>query len=307
MARNDSAELGVLSTVGMMALGSVGNGHIVVGADRVITVPTATRKIAVQYDHNIETVTFDCPRYWDDIDMSEMKIYVNYRRADGMLGSCLTHNTQIDEDDDTIMHFDWTIKRDVTLIKGQLSILVCIRQIDANGYEENHWNSELCNDLYISEGLECQESVIEQYPDVFQQIVNRMGEIEDDAALIEQYNEMILGANTNAEDALSKAEEALGQTTLYADRIDSANASALNAATKADDAKFISDEAKAIAQAANDTVVLCRDDMYWLNPEVGRLNDNMTNVLNEPDIYSGTTFVAPANWKAGDIFIVHEE
>ena len=33
--------------------------HIVVGADRFITVPDSLKRIAVQFDHNIETVTFD--------------------------------------------------------------------------------------------------------------------------------------------------------------------------------------------------------------------------------------------------------
>ena len=37
--------------------------HIVIGEDRFITVPSELKRIAVQYDHNIETVTFDCPRY----------------------------------------------------------------------------------------------------------------------------------------------------------------------------------------------------------------------------------------------------
>ena len=37
--------------------------HIVVGSDRFITVPNSLKRIGVQYDHNIETVTFDCPRY----------------------------------------------------------------------------------------------------------------------------------------------------------------------------------------------------------------------------------------------------
>ena len=43
--------------------------HIVIGNDRFITVPESLKRIAVQYDHNVETVTFDCPRYWDDLDM----------------------------------------------------------------------------------------------------------------------------------------------------------------------------------------------------------------------------------------------
>ena len=60
--------------------------HIVVGDDRVITVPDSLKRIAVQYDHNVETVTFDCPRYWDGLDMSQMAIYINYHLPNKELG-----------------------------------------------------------------------------------------------------------------------------------------------------------------------------------------------------------------------------
>ena len=37
--------------------------HIVIDDDRYIAVPKKLRRLAVQHDHNVETVTFDCPRY----------------------------------------------------------------------------------------------------------------------------------------------------------------------------------------------------------------------------------------------------
>lgn len=43
----------------------VDEAHIVINSDRSVSVPDELKNIAVQYDHNIETVTFDCPRYWD--------------------------------------------------------------------------------------------------------------------------------------------------------------------------------------------------------------------------------------------------
>ena len=52
--------------------------HIVIGSDRSITVPESLKRIAVQFDNDVETVTFDCPRYWDNLDLSTMKIYINY-------------------------------------------------------------------------------------------------------------------------------------------------------------------------------------------------------------------------------------
>lgn len=152
--------------------------HIVISNDRYITVPEQLKRIAVQYDHDIETVIFDCPRYWDGLDMSKMKIYINYMRQDKVRGSKLAENITIDEIDNSIMHFEWTVSNNVTLVAGKLSFLICIKKTDSSGQEINHWNSELCRDVFISEGLECGEPIISQYPDIITDLLTRMDYVE---------------------------------------------------------------------------------------------------------------------------------
>ena len=225
--------------------------HIVIDSNRNIYVPEALRRIAVQYDHNIETVTFDCPRYWDGIDMSGMKAYINYRRSDGELGQyhaeitndeqwymcqqvsgteyepssspidfsgyepytfteidgCLTTDgrpvykltTNIgtpmsfeftvcnNQGDPGIMHFDWTISRNVTEVKGPLSFLVCINTTDDEGNEVHHWNSELNQQMTISEGLEVDNYIVDEYSDVITQLLIRMDTVETDNAATRDY------------------------------------------------------------------------------------------------------------------------
>ena len=154
-------------------------GHIVIGNDRFITVPEELKRIGVQYDHNIETVTFDCPRYWDGLDMSQMVVYINYMLPDRTKSCYIADNVTADDTDDTIMHFDWTISRNVTQVKGTIFFLVCIKKTDENGDEVNHWNSELCKDIYISEGLECSEPIAEDYPDIITSLLERMSAVEN--------------------------------------------------------------------------------------------------------------------------------
>lgn len=149
--------------------------HIVVDSERYVTVPSELRRIAVQFDHDIETVTFDCPRYWDDHDMSTMQVYINYLLPDGSDGCYIAKNVAADGE---LMHFEWTISRDVTLHKGNISFLVCVKKTDANGNEERHWNSELCRDLYVSEGLECDETVLSEHPDIITDLLTRMDTVE---------------------------------------------------------------------------------------------------------------------------------
>ena len=146
--------------------------HIIVDENRIITVPSELKKIAVQYDHNIETVTFDCIRYWDGHDMSTMKVYINYTRSDKYTGCYLADNVRVDEADGSIMHFDWTISRNVTESVGPLTILVCIKMVDADGNEVNHWNSERNTDMTISQGMECGDIIANKYPDVITYLLN---------------------------------------------------------------------------------------------------------------------------------------
>lgn len=143
--------------------------HITIGPDRVINVPDVLKRLAVQFDHNIETVTFDCPRYWDDADMSEMSVYINYKRNDKYIGSFMAENVVVDEIDQSMMHFDWRISKNVTMVSGPLQFLVCIKKI-AEEEEEIHWNSEIYDDCYISEGMEYGEVLQDTYPDVLAQL-----------------------------------------------------------------------------------------------------------------------------------------
>ena len=153
--------------------------HIVVGDDRFISVPKELQRIAVQYDHDVETVTFDCPRYWDDLDMSDLSIYINYMRKDRVVGIYKATDISVDTTNERIMHFNWKISRNVTEVVGQIKFLVCIKKGDANGNEVNHWNSELNTEMYISEGLEAGEGYFDSYPDVILQWEDEVQKVKD--------------------------------------------------------------------------------------------------------------------------------
>lgn len=169
----------LLNAVAESTAGSATEGHLVIGRDRYITVPDDLKRVAVQFDNNIETVTFDCPRYWDGKDMSEMMVYVNYMRSDNAMGSFVCENIRVDETDPELMHFDWIITGNVTAVAGPISFLVCIKDTDVEGNEANHWNTELNTDLYVSPGMNCStESALRKYPDIITQLLLRMDRVE---------------------------------------------------------------------------------------------------------------------------------
>lgn len=154
--------------------------HIIINSDRTITVPPELKEIAVQFDHDIETVTFDCPRYWDGWDMFNMNIHINYMTPDGKVHYYIAKDKILDKDDDSIIHFTWTISRNVTENKGNIKFLVCIKNVNESGEEINHWNSKINTDLHIAEGMESDNAeVIDKYPDIIEGLLMRMNELEN--------------------------------------------------------------------------------------------------------------------------------
>lgn len=149
--------------------------HIVIGKDRRIIIPDSLKRIAVQYDHDIETLVFDCPRFWDEHDMSQMAVYINYMRSDKYSDCYPVNDITVDGD---IMHFSWTISRNVTEVAGAVSFLVCVKNVDKDGMETNHWNSEISQGAYVSEGMETEEQYVEQNLDLVTELLLRMSNIE---------------------------------------------------------------------------------------------------------------------------------
>lgn len=152
--------------------------HIVVGNDRFVYVPDDLKKIGVAGDKDINTVTFDCPRYWDGVDISEFTMYINYMRPNNS-ASKYHATVTIDEEDENILHFDWTFSDHALEYKGTLTFLLCAKEIDENGIETRHWNSERNSDLVISEGMEVDEAIVSQHPDVITQILKDIAYLKE--------------------------------------------------------------------------------------------------------------------------------
>ena len=137
--------------------------HIVINNDRSITVPDVLKNVAVQYDHDIETVTFDCPRYWDGNDLSGMKIMINFIKPLGDQGTYVCKPATIDQSNDKIIHFDWTISSEVTAQPGDIKFIVCMQKDATDKTTSLIWHSQICSLMTVLPGIECDSSVISDY------------------------------------------------------------------------------------------------------------------------------------------------
>lgn len=131
--------------------------HIVINESRQAIVPNELKTIAVTGDKDIETVTFDCVRYWDGNDLSTFAIYLNYVLPD------LTTGTYIPEkitttDGDEFYHFDWQIKNNITAKSGKISFAVTAISTKpnwaGNPIVDKQWSSLPNSDCSIALGID---------------------------------------------------------------------------------------------------------------------------------------------------------
>lgn len=154
--------------------------HIVINADKTVAIPEALQRILVQHDHNIETVTFDCPRYWDDHDLSQMGLRIVFQRSDGHKEPHPVENLRVDESDDRMIHFDWTISGNTTFTSGNVKITVCAKLTNAEGVSEREWHTIPNQDLFVNEGMDCSgEEIIERNPDILEGILVQLDELKN--------------------------------------------------------------------------------------------------------------------------------
>lgn len=131
--------------------------HITVGQDRVIRVPQELKTIAVTGDKDIESVTFDCARYWDGNDLSTFAIYLNYVLPDMRTGTYIPEKI-ITSDDDAFYHFDWKIKNNITQKNGKISFAITAIKTreEQNGatFVDKQWSSLPNTECRIASGLD---------------------------------------------------------------------------------------------------------------------------------------------------------
>lgn len=131
--------------------------HIVVSESRDIIVPNSLKVIAVTGDKDVETVTFDCVRYWDGNDLSTFAIYLNYILPDGTTGTYIPESIRT-SDGESIYHFDWLIQNNITKKSGKILFGVTAIKTKQNDSGEpiieKQWSSFVNGDCSIAVGVD---------------------------------------------------------------------------------------------------------------------------------------------------------
>lgn len=141
---------------------------------RKINIPAAIKNLGVESDDDVLTLAFRMPRYYGAVDLSEFEIRVNYMNAAGV-GDVYVVTDKYAETD--AVTFSWLVGRTATANRGTVKFIVCLK-LFADGIVVKEYNTTVAA-LPVLEGLETADAVVQQYPDVLEQILRRLDEIEE--------------------------------------------------------------------------------------------------------------------------------
>lgn len=154
-------------------------------SDELLIIDPETRQIAVpenfllgvESDQNVERVCFQCPKVvGDNIDLSKLHIYVNYRNANQEVSSYWCQDVEVEGDNIT---FSWLVSRAATMYQGETIFIVCAKAVDDEGNLTNEWNTTIPErGGIVLEGLEPDPRLEQQYPDVIEQILTELDTIK---------------------------------------------------------------------------------------------------------------------------------
>jgi len=141
---------------------------------RTITIPPGVKNLGVESDDDVLRLHFRMPSMYGNIDLSTFKIGINYMNAQG------TGDVYHVEDAaaaDGFITFSWLVGRTAAAYKGAVRFIVCLKNMDLSSVITEEFNTTVAT-LPVLEGLETTEQVVQENPDVLENILARLDKLE---------------------------------------------------------------------------------------------------------------------------------
>ena len=142
---------------------------------RTITVPSSIQTVGVESDEDVRRLYFQMPKQYHEVDLSEFDIRINFMNANNQGDVYAVTDKQVTGDNIT---FSWLVGRNALAYRGNIRFVVCLKKVDAEGAVQQEFNTTVAQ-LTVLEGLETTEAVVAENPDVIEQILARLDELEE--------------------------------------------------------------------------------------------------------------------------------
>lgn len=136
---------------------------------RTISIPAGIKNLGVESDDDVHRLYFRMPGTYGEFDLSAFDIRVNYKN--GNQGDVYAVEDKAVDGD--VITFSWLVGRNAVKTKGTTQFIVCLKKSDANGIVQQEFNTTLAS-LPVLEGLETTEQVVQENPDIIEQILKKL-------------------------------------------------------------------------------------------------------------------------------------
>lgn len=142
---------------------------------RTITIPSGLQTVGVESDEDVRRLNFQMPKQYGEVDLSEFNIRINFMNANNSGDVYAVTDKAVSGDNIT---FSWLVGRNALAYRGSIRFIVCLKKADAEGVVQQEFNTTVAQ-LTVLEGLETTEAVVAENPDIIEQILTRLDELEE--------------------------------------------------------------------------------------------------------------------------------
>lgn len=137
---------------------------------RKISIPSRIKNLGVESDANVKRLYFKVQKQYGEMDFTKADIRINYVNANGEGDYYPVADKQVEGGTVT---FSWQVRRNALKYKGDVCFIVCAKTSNIEGIVEKEFNTTLAT-LPVLEGLETTQQIVQQYPDIIEQILKRL-------------------------------------------------------------------------------------------------------------------------------------
>lgn len=157
------------------------NEYIVINDDlRTMQIPSSITILGVESDDDVNKIPFQMPKEYCGFDLSTFEARINYMNNAGIGDLYIVDDLAVDGDDPSLMTFTWLVGRNACAYKGNTQFIVCLKKFDENDNVIQEFNTTVYS-LPVLQGLETTEAVIQQNPDIIEEILQKI----NDAGIID--------------------------------------------------------------------------------------------------------------------------
>lgn len=246
---------------------------------RTITVPSGLQTVGVESDEDVRRLNFQMPKQYHEIDLSEFNIRINFMNANNSGDVYVVTDKAVSGDNIT---FSWLVGRNALAYRGNIRFIVCLKKADAEGVVQQEFNTTVAT-LSVLEGLETTEAGVPENPDIIEQILQLLDEVEGEVDRFDAKVEAAEQATADLVAATSTARSVLQS-------LDAENSSAASNLEELRGENFNSQEILAGVADLRAYLGLTDDDI--LGVQVDYKNKTFTRIAGAVNLTAGADFDA---------------